>query len=66
MPLTPAQRLYFANARKPSQNYVDKLGLNTIIAVFNASAANLTRLVTAFYPDQLYSLRRDLTTVQMN
>lgn len=66
MPLTPAQQLCFANARKPSQNYVDKLGLDTIVAMFNVSAANLTRLVTAFYPDQLYSLRRDLSAVQMN
>lgn len=70
MPLTPAQQQTamtpcFLHARKTIQSYIDKLGLDTLYAMYKASAATLTSLVTAFFPDQIYSLRRDLSAQEM-
>lgn len=70
MPLTSAQKQAamtpcFVTARKLIQNYIDKIGLDTLYSMYTASAPTLTLLVTAFYPDQLYSLRRDLSAAEM-
>lgn len=70
MPLTPAQKQTammpaFNNPRKPMQSYIDKIGVDTLYSMYTSSAPTLTLLVTAFYPDQLYSLRRDLSAAQL-
>src|SRR3982751_2221568 len=71
MPLNPAQKTAqitpcFPAARKPMQQYIDKLKLDTLHDMHTQmGAAALTRLVNSFFPDQLFSLKRDLSQAQL-
>lgn len=56
----------FAGARKPYQQYVDKITLQVLYRMYmTLTAATLTPLATAFYPDQLKLLLRDLTRQEL-
>lgn len=56
----------FAGARKPFQQYVDKVTLLELYRAYMAlTAATLTQLAAAFFPEQLKLLLRDLTQQEL-
>jgi hypothetical protein len=71
MPLTDAQKLAaitpgFAGSRKPITSYIEKITLDKLHSLYTAlGQAPFTRLTSSFYPDQLFSLQRDLTTAEL-
>jgi len=71
MPFTAQQKQLafapcFAAARKPMQDYIDRLTVDELFNLHTAiGAGSLTRLAASFYPDLLYSLKRDLTSAEL-
>ncbi|HEX8674702.1 MAG TPA: hypothetical protein VF710_22565 [Longimicrobium sp.] len=71
MPFTTAQKQAaiapcFAAARKPMADYIARVPVEVLHPFYAAvGAACLTRLVTAFYPDQFAGLKRDLNNAEL-
>lgn len=72
MPFTPAQQLAaitpcFAGAKKPLAAYLALSPLDGLHKLYTAvgGAPRMTRLAASFFPDQLKSLRLDLTSMEL-